>query len=782
MVFSPLTDAPGVLGPGVLPPVRETPIAMAVKVAMESPEQESTRSIPTEEGRLRLSHHLLIQPASGDLPPVNEPVDDGIGLRLSDAQSGRFRASPPASSRPPRQLGQMILTPAAGAKEPLWMSLPDEPARLRSSRQLSLPMPGAAGTGRSARQVPGSGDPDEGPVLPVSPGLPPARPTQAAGASESGAGSSPTTVSSGSTGVFGWEIPPVRWGGSVGYNFQKSSSNSGYASSSQGMFANLNTASYIYAPWFARVSGRIGFTTSSSSSSSSGVGENDTGKASNVVGGAEVNMFSSSRYPFRAFFDRSDSRASGNFVASNYINDRFGLTQNFRSEDGMSGGSFLLDRSVVTTSDRARDEVTALSGSYSMQTGVVQHNVNGRYSLGKRNGTNEQARLIGFNTAHNANISDTLNLGATVNYSDSDIRTMDGLDGTYTSRGRFLQLYSFGSWLPEFEDLDDLPLTLNGGLRYASQDTQFGNEGFSNQSFGGNLAASYRFSRNLNASANGAMNYMTLPNRDGQLLTQLGSSINYVGDPLTFGNFSYNWNTGGNLTWQGAIADTPANAMLGGQASHSLARNYTVGEGRTVTLNVSQSLSAINSQFVGSSQSLNHTFSANYGLSAGERFSGSMNAMISDVRTSGYNEQSYQTLNLGFYGQGQLSQQSTANINLMFNWSDQTYQSVDAFGLPVTQNAESMAVNGSASYSHIRFAGVRGLRYNLIFAADSRLRDDRLFGNVNGEVDRARFSLTNRLEYTIGLLDFRLSLVNNETGGKKNALVFFQVSRQIGSY
>jgi hypothetical protein len=156
--------------------------------------------------------------------------------------------------------------------------------------------------------------------------------------------------------------------------------------------------------------------------------------------------------------------------------------------------------------------------------------------------------------------------------------------------------------------------------------------------------------------------------------------------------------------------------------------------------------------------------------------------MLSDVRTSGYLEQSYRVLNVGFFGQGQLSQISSANVNLMFNWSDQSFKTVDSFGIPVTQNAQHMTLNGSASYNHLRFAGVRGLRYTLSFAADTRLRDDRLYGNTNSEIDRARFTLTNRLEYRIGLLDFRLSLINNEVGGKKNALLFFQVSRQIGSF
>jgi hypothetical protein len=172
----------------------------------------------------------------------------------------------------------------------------------------------------------------------------------------------------------------------------------------------------------------------------------------------------------------------------------------------------------------------------------------------------------------------------------------------------------------------------------------------------------------------------------------------------------------------------------------------------------------------------------NYGLPAAEQFSGTVSAMLSDVKSSGYNAQHYTNLNLGLFGQGQLSQQSSAHLNLSFNWSDQTSQGLDIYGLPSTVNNQRMTVSGSAEYNHQRFAGVRGLRYNLLFVADTRLRDDRLYGNVNSQVDRARFSLTNRLEQRIGMLDFRLSLVNSDVGGKKNALLFFQVTRQIGSY
>lgn len=723
---------------------------------------------------LRRSDLLSGLPAGSNGRRTIEVPDDGLPLRMT-SMLGAAREEWPADIELPLRLSQMVSTPQPGAREPLWMTVPDQPGQLRQSRELTFPLPGAAGVGQPARA--GQAFPAGGTAL-----LPTGSGSVGSPTSGAGPGNAQGAADSGYFGAFGWEIPPIRWGGSLGYSLQKTSTNSGYSSTSNGIFANLSAASYIYAPWLARVSGRIGMTTTSSSSQSPGIGAEDSNRSSNLVGGGEVNMFSSSRYPFRAYFDRTDSRASGTIVTNDYVNNRFGMSQNFRSEDGTGGGNVIFDRSEVNSSNGRRDEVTALSGGYSAQTGIVQNTMNGRYSLGQRSGTDDRVRLIGLNSSHIANVSDTLNLGATMNYTDSDIRTASGLGESATNRGRYLQLYTYGSWLPDFEDLDDLPLTLNGGLRYTSQDNQFGSEGFSAQSIGGNLSAMYRFSNNLSVSANGSMNQLTQSKGPSQTLTQLGSAINYSGNPLTLGNFSYNWNTGGNANWQSAVATTPANTMTSGQASHNLSRLYTLDVGQTLAFNGSQSLNVVNSALVGTTQSLTHTVSANLGLTAAERFSGSVSTMVSDVRTTGYLEQHYQVLNVGFYGQGQLSQVSSANINLMFNWSDQSFKTVDSFGMPVTQNAQHMTLNGSAAYNHMRFAGVRGLRYTLNFAADTRLRDDRLYGNTNAEVDRARFALTNRLEYRIGLLDFRLSLTNNEVGGKKNALLFFQVSRQIGSY
>jgi hypothetical protein len=770
-------------------PVQERQIAVAIQAAFADE--------PADGKPLRLSAEMAFPASAASAEPRwRNQAESALPLRMATrlaalgGDQGENAVTPEAlppsppglpttSAEAPLRLSQMIKAQTATSKSPRWMTLPDQPTQLRSSRSLS--MPGAASGGgplpAGAVLLPLASDDaglsgDEGFIPGGTPG---ARQVVASPAEQ------PYKGLAGS----GWEIPPIRWGGSLGYSMQRSSSNSGSSNSSstaQGLFANLTASSYLYAPWFATVSGRLGITNANSSSSSTTAGNGDDNKSSNVVGGGELNMFSSSRFPFRAYFDRSDSRTSGTIVSQDYVSTRYGLTQNYRADDSMSSGSFMLDRSVVANSDGNNDSVTALSGSYATQTGIWQHNLNGRYSLGEREKTHESARLIGLNSSHTATVSDSLSLGGTMNYSDSELRTADGSNGLYSNRGRYLQLYTYGSWMPEFEDLDDLPLTLNGSLRYGSQENNFGGSQSTAQTMGLNLSGMYRFSNNLTASLNTALNHISVSDSGSRLLTLVGSNVNYVGNPLSFGNYSYNWNVGGSANWQSGAGEVRASGMLGAIATHSLARTYTLGEGQTLSLNYSQSLNLMSSQAVGSSESLSNNLSANYGMYFGERFSGALSGMVSDVYTTGVNAQHYKNLSLGMLGQGTLSQQSSLNLNLMFNWSDQSNQTLDAYGVPQTMNTQRMTINGSASYSHLRFAGVRGLRYNLLFAADTRLRDDRLYGNFNTDQDRSRLSLTNRLDYTLGLLNFRLSLMNNEVGGKKNALLFFQVTRQIGAY
>ena len=585
-----------------------------------------------------------------------------------------------------------------------------------------------------------------------------------------------------------WAIPPIRWGGTQGYSLQRSSASGGASTVSQSLFSSFNAASYIYAPWAATVSGRFGMTTSTSRSSAggnSGVGggQDNQNRSSNLVGGGDLNVFPTSRFPFQAYFDRSDTRASGNLVSNDYVNTRVGLRQTYRAEDGVTSAGGQIDHSVVNSNNGNNDTLTALSGNFATDIGIVKNSFNGRYSLGERSGSGERARLIGLNTAHNANLDDNLNLSGSFNYLDNAIRSSNGLGSSADSRTRFILLSGFGTWMPEFEDTDELPLTLSGSLRYSTMRNSFGGFGIDTQSVGANANALYRFSNNLTTGINAAVNQVSTAGSPNIFLTMLGANVNYVGNPLMFGNFSYNWNAGGNGNWQSASVEIPSNYFVGLQVGHSVSRFLALSDRETLSLSLSQGVSANQNQTVGNSTSLTHSAAASYGLRWGEQVTGASTLTLSDILTSGASALHYRMLNLGFNGLAQLSPLSSANVNLQFNWNQQSTDNQQAFGFPtISDKSEHMTLIGSASYTHTKFLGYRGLRYSLLFTADTRLRDERLLGNINGEIDRARWTLANRFDYRIGLLDFRLNLAINDVGGKKNALLFFQVTRQIGAF
>ena len=158
---------------------------------------------------------------------------------------------------------------------------------------------------------------------------------------------------------------------------------------------------------------------------------------------------------------------------------------------------------------------------------------------------------------------------------------------------------------------------------------------------------------------------------------------------------------------------------------------------------------------------------------------------------SGANAGHFRYFNLQLNGQGQFSQRSSGSVNLTFQWSAQNIPQVQDNTVFVsspqnttlnTSRNSAMNVFGSAVYQHQRVFGMPGLRYTMSFNANTLARDERMAGDVNGSVDRLTYSLDNRFDYRIGLLDFQLKGMITESAGKKNALIFFKATRDFGRY
>ncbi|MFC5302941.1 hypothetical protein [Azospira restricta] len=590
----------------------------------------------------------------------------------------------------------------------------------------------------------------------------------------------------------GWGLAPIRWGGSVGVQMRRQQMDGGSSSSTVGLF-NLRASSYIYEPWLAQVSGNLGITSgrsSSTSSAASGTGSsgNQSDTQSTVIGGGMLHLFPMSRFPFMATFDRSDSRANGTFVSTDYTNTRIGLRQSYRTESGAQNASLGFDRSVVETSQSGLDTVNAVYGNYSHAFDNQTTQMNGRISQSRRDLNGESSRLINYYARHTYRFEDNLNAETSTMLNDNTLNYRS--NGVLAnSHGRYLQLNSSVSWRPESEYEDEVhPLSVIAGINLFTSASSFNNESSESKSLSGNVSATYAYSPNLTFMGTGLATRITNSNGDPQLLTNVGGAATYIGDPLTFGKFSYNWNVGGSANRQGG-GTSGANRLLAMQGSHSLGRDFPLTTAQSIQLSLSQSVSHSSDQLIGNSTTLNHTAGSTWRIQGGDQSFGSVGLSFSDMVTTGANEGHYRYLYLQVNGNGQLSPRSSLSANLTVQWSMQETQrqvttSSAGFGSsPIfTDQNKRTNVFGSLNYAHTRAFGVSGLRYNLSFNANTQMVDSRLLGDVAAQPERFTYWLENRFDYRIGMLDLSATGTIIETGGKKNAQVFFRATRQFGKF
>ena len=581
-------------------------------------------------------------------------------------------------------------------------------------------------------------------------------------------------------------------------------SRSGGAQSSELMeTVNMRGATYIYQPWLAQVSANLGLSTTQASSSSGvqveGQSSDSQPKSSSVTGGGSLNLFPSSRFPFLATLDVSDSRSSSELVNTGYTNTRVGLRQSYSPEEGGYGVVAGYNSSKVNFGTQGSDTVNALFGDFSrnLEAQSMQANVN--YSQSSRELTGDSASLLNLNARHTYRALDNLSIDSLASLSDNNLNYTGGASGALRSRGRYLQLNSFANWHPEEdEDGNEIPLNVNVGVRALSAQSESGDTSTGAQSLGGNLSATYRFNQNLSLTGNGVVTRIATEGGDSQVLTIFGGGASYVGDPLTFGKFSYYWNTGASGNQQTGGKEGGYQTLTG-QFGHSLYRPVELGERSSLNFTLGQNVSQTTSGLFGSATALTHNAGAAYHAAFGESLNGSASLNLSDTQTTGANASGHFTnLNLLLSGQAQFSRYSSGSINMTFMRvvsNSSSVQNVSPGGgigaidnlfytNNITNRNDNTNVFGSATYQHRRVFGVSRLRYSMNFNANTlaSARDERLAGNVNAPVDNFTYSFDNRLDYRIGRLDLQLRGTIAELAGKKNAMVFFKVSREFGGF
>ncbi len=572
-------------------------------------------------------------------------------------------------------------------------------------------------------------------------------------------------------GWLGWRIPPVRWGGALITEIRADKPGDQPRRLQQTEIANVKGSSYIWQPWFALVSGGLGLVTSKERRSGSADLTADQAQktsSSAATGNGDVTLFPMSRFPFNAYFDASDSRASGEPSTSNITSTRFGMRQTYRPLEGDANYAASFNRSTLESALFGRDTVSALAASMNRNVGPQAFDLSGSHTRNTRSNTGERTAFSNLFARHSYRPESELSAESLASLSNSDFRLISA--GVPSSnRSRFAQANTFVTWRPE----EDSPLYVSGGARFFQ--SAIVNDAVKSESLtvSGNIAATYALSSQTRVSGSATVTQL-LADAANALLTTQTANVSHVGDPIGISGFAYTWNAGGNIVNQTGLAEG-GRQNVGGQLGHNFSRSMTLGENSQVNFNLGQNIGTTFDTVTALSQTLGHNGSVSWRLSRGAATSAFVSVLGADSRTSGTNANQFQMINFQASGQVQFSRSSIAAANLTMQGVRQSTPTTPSAGVNFNSS-------GNLSYYNSHAFNVPRLRYTALYSINESQFKTRLQGDVNAPREQVNQSFEQRLDYNLGRVAMRLSLRIAEIEGRRDALVFFRMVREFGSF
>ncbi len=584
-----------------------------------------------------------------------------------------------------------------------------------------------------------------------------------------------------------WGLAPIRWGGNMADEFRWTRATDQPKRFQHVQIGSMRGASYVWQPWIAQVTGSLGFVsgTERTDGDRQATGAGDSGSRSTTrTGNGSVALFPVSRFPFVAALDVNDSRASGQLTASDYVSKRLSLRQSYQPAEGPARFMGSFDRSTLNSASFGTDTVDAWNGSYSTNFGEQGMEFTGSRSTNQRSNGDAASAFDRLSLRHTYRPEEDFSLESLVSYSDSDL-TQRNVGITNRNKARYYQGNTFFTWRPD----EDLPLYVTGGGRFFAADAEANGTANQSQSLSGNIGATYNYSRNLTL-AGGASVAQARSGSVGALVSAQNAGATYVGDPIKFGNFSYDWNAGTTVNNQFGGMEGGRRG-LSGQLGHGLTRQYAFSPNSGLGLNLGQTVGVNADSLGGRSQSLSHTAGASWRLTRDEGLAAFLSVTGADTRSSGAAAGSFQFVGFQLNGQWRIGRYSLLNGNLSLQLSRQSTgqatrpvagQEPGPTPAPAVRPGWTTHAFGNLSYQNMRLFGTPGLRYTASYSVNTLQMDNRLLGNVDAQRDQIGQSLEQRLDYRIGRLDVRLSAQVVEFDGKKNALIFLRAGRDFGDF
>lgn len=569
-------------------------------------------------------------------------------------------------------------------------------------------------------------------------------------------------------GGLGWRIPPIRWGATTTTEARMYQVGDQKARFQQVEHATIRAASYIWQPWFAHVGGSLGLLSAHERGGGSAGDTSPKASSTAITANATLALFPVSRFPFNGYFERSDSRASGEMTQNDSTNTRFGLRQSYTPAEGQSSYSATFDRSTLESPLFGRDTVNALAVNATRSFGSQTVDLSGGHTGNTRSNTGESTRLTRLYGRHRYQPHSTLSVESLATATGSEFHLVSA-GVPRDNRARFLQGSSFATWRPD----EDSPLYVTGGVRAFHAGIE--NEGATNDTLtlSGNVAASYALTRNTTLGGSAIVTHAAAGDVK-DLVTAQNVSITHVADPFDLRGFLYTWNAAVNAGNQTSTS-TGGKRNVGGQLGHSVTRSYAVNDISLVTMNLGQSLSSTFDTVTDLSKTLGHNAGLTWRLTPRATTTAFASLLAADSRTSGHNQNRFQLLNAQASGQIQFSRYAFAAANLTVQAVRQT--------APLTPPAGfNWSTSGNFSYQHTRAFDVPRLRYFASYSVNQSQLTSRLQGDVDAKREQVGQSLEQRLDWNVGRIEMRVSMRVASVDGKRNALVYFRLGRQFGGF
>lgn len=581
---------------------------------------------------------------------------------------------------------------------------------------------------------------------------------------DSGVGTSSPIVSNNTSSTSGFwrglHIPPIRVWGSVAYDLRAEDVGQQRRTIENLVTTTLNASSYIWEPWFAIVSGGLGVTVSR-------IDDHDlAGNDHFLTGYGRLNLLPRSRFPFEAHYEVNDSRIdSGLGASASYRSTRFGVTQRYRPEQ--SGLQFLVsyDHNTQDATTTGKDVQDTLQFDTAHSWNKNNASLNANWSHNRRLSTDEETSYRTLVARHSYAPSSALSVETVANWTETDFALR-----LFDTTTRFLQLSSIAFWRDPSR-----PLTVTSSARLFSLSTAADGDTLDSRQMSGTVGAVYLVNQNLRVTGNMSLT-RTDTGRENFTTTNESVGATYQGDTKALGNFSYDWFAGTTLSYtSGGVNES---GFIGaGQVGHSVARSYTLGENSRLNItfgqNVAAQTGAIADENSASTRQLVHYGSVTWSKLEGET-STFVRLNASDSRFLDGRKERFQLINLQATRARELSQHSSWAGNLTIQAIRQQSQ---LEGVTVTPDRGFVTLaSADLTYQHLKAFGVPRLRF---FSQIRINRDDAL--QVLGEpINREQKSWENRLDYSIGRLESRLTLRIAEIDNERRWLLMWRLIRYFG--